>query len=452
MQHSKLSSILLAMDSLSIYRGLLENRVLSKLKTLLISLHKADVELRELINSYYEFYFELARENSTTMSLKDYLLDQIIFDENPFTFQQQASQISNSNQVLEKAAAQDLKGLQLIAQLNPALVKAHLAELFKNDPNNTLIQELPEWVLESSTNTLSNHLNHIKTHLNSCQHWQDSLDELKTFHKDYGCGLFARYFAFVWERIDGSGYIRGIDSPDPITLDELVEYQNERSRVIENTLQFLKDFPANNVLLYGDRGTGKSSTVKAILNEYHTQGLRMLEVPKAYLADFPLIIRQLKNRTQKFIIFVDDLVFGDNEENYTSLKAVLEGGLESKTSNILIYATSNRRHLVKEYFKERAGLQSNNHDEEVHAGDTMQEKLSLADRFGINVVFSSPNQTKYLEIVDGIAARRNLTLDRDWLHKEALQWALWYNGRSARTAKQFVDWLEGHEAIKILNN
>ena len=245
----------------------------------------------------------------------------------------------------------------------------------------------------------------------------------------------------------GQGYLKGIESPDAICLDELVDVQNnERSRVIENTLQFLEGSPSNNVLLYGDRGTGKSSTVKAILNEYHGQGLRMLEVPKAYLADFPLIIRHLKNRTQKFIIFVDDLVFGDNEENYTSLKAVLEGGLESKTPNIVIYATSNRRHLVKEYFSERAGLQSGNHDEEVHARDSMQEKLSLADRFGISVVFSSPNQNQYLKIVDGIVAIRHLTIDQERLHREALQWSLRYNGHSARTARQFVDWIEGHNA------
>lgn len=448
MEHNKLSPFLLALDSLSIYRGLLDNKVISKLKALLISLTTSDVTFREVVNSYHQFYFELAQESSA-MSLKDYLLDQIIFDENPFTFQQQAVQINHSNYEIEKAAAQDLNGLQLIAELHPALVKAHLSELFKNNPYNTLIADLPEWIIESGQNiTLTNHLNHIKERLNACNHWQDSLEELKKFHKHYGCGLFARYFAFVWERVDGLGSIRGIDCPDPIRLDELVEYQSERSKVIENTLQFLKGFPANNVLLYGDRGTGKSSTVKAILNEYYPQGLRMLEVPKAYLGDFPLIIRQLKNRTQKYIIFVDDLAFGDNAENYTSLKAVLEGGLETKTPNILIYATSNRRHLVTEYFKERAGLQSNNRDEEVHAGDTMQEKLSLADRFGINVVFSSPNQNRYLAIVKGIAARRNLNIDQERLQKEALQWALWYNGRSARTARQFVDWIEGQINLK----
>ncbi|MDR3542474.1 MAG: ATP-binding protein [Desulfosporosinus sp.] len=447
MEHNKLSSALLALDSLSIYRGLLENRVFGKLTALLISFNKTDVVFREVVNSYHEFYFELAQESST-MSLKDYVLEQIIFDENPFTLQQQAVQLSSPNHVIEKAAAQDLNCLQLIAQLDPALVKAYLSELFKDDAHNSLIDELPEWVLESHSLSPSNHLNHITEHINACKRWPDSLDELKKFHRTYGSGLFAHYHAFVWEKSDGQGYLKGIDSPDPITLNELVDYQSERSKVINNTLQFLKGFPANNVLLYGDRGTGKSSTVKAILNEYHTQGLRMLEIPKAFLADFPLIIRLLRNRPQKFIIFVDDLVFGDNEENYTSLKAMLEGGLESKTPNIVIYATSNRRHLIKEYFSDRAGLQSSNHDEEVHAGDSMQEKLSLADRFGINVVFCSPDQNRYLKIVEGIASRRNLYIDRERLHKEALQWALWYNGRSARTARQFVDWIEGNDCLK----
>lgn len=381
MEHSNLSKFLLALDSLSIYRGLLDDKVFSKLKALLISLSKADVELREVINSYHDFYFELAKGG--TMSLKAYVLDQLIFDENPFTFQQQASQINRSIPVIRKAAAQDLNRLQLISQLDPAIVKAHLSQLFNSDPNINLIEELPEWVLESHNVSLSDHIHHIKEHIDACNHWQESLEELEKFHKRYGCGLFVRYFAFVWERVHGLGSIRGIDSPDPITLDELVEYQSERSKVIENTLQFLQGFPANNVLLYGDRGTGKSSTVKAILNQYYTQGLRMLEVPKAYLGDFPLIIRQ-----------------------------------------------------------------SNNRDEEVHAGDTMQEKLSLADRFGINVVFSSPNQNRYLEIVKGIAARRNLNIDQERLQKEALQWALWYNGRSARTARQFVDWLEGQINLK----
>ncbi|MDP4125832.1 MAG: DUF815 domain-containing protein [Bacillota bacterium] len=445
MRHSKLTTTLLALDSLSIYRGLLEDNVLSKLRALLINLDKTNVQLRETINFYNDFYFELAKSNS--LSLMDYIIDKIIFDENPFTLKSQALSNDGAIYALGKTVARDLKDLQKVARLDSAIVKAELFELFKNQSFNPLINELPDWATEIPTFEGPNHIKHLQEKFVTSNCWDECLEDLKNFHQQYGCGIYARYSAFVWERSDGHGYLKGIDNPDPITLDDLVDYEDERSRVIENTLQFLNGFPANNVLLYGDRGTGKSSTVKAILNEYHTQGLRMLEVPKAYLADFPLIIRQLKKRPQKFILYVDDLVFGDNEENYTSLKAVLEGGLESKTPNILIYATSNRRHLVKEYFSERAGLQSGNPGEEVHARDSMQEKLSLADRFGINVVFSSPDQKQYLKIVVGIADRRNLKIDKDRLQKEALQWALLYNGRSARTARQFVDWIEGHEAV-----
>lgn len=442
----KLTTTLLALDSLSIYRGLLTDKVLCRLKELLICLDNGNVELRNIINRYNDFYYELAKNN--TISLKDYIIDKIIFDENAFSLKPKALQYSDSNRVIENAVCHDLRGLQLISELDPSIIKAKITELLQDNSAKLIVERLPDWVLESPPTGDPDPVQRMKDKLKSCRRWDECIGALRDFHTSYGCGIFARYIAFVWEKVDGHGYLKGIDSPDTITLDELVDYQSVRSKVIENTLQFLQGFPANNVLLYGDRGTGKSSTVKAILNEYHAQGLRMLEVPKAYLADFPLIIRQLRNRTQKFIIFVDDLVFGDNEENYTSLKAVLEGGLESKTQNIIIYATSNRRHLIKEYFKERAGLQSGDHDEEVHAGDSMQEKLSLADRFGINVVFSSPDQNKYLAIVKRIAERRNLNINQERLRKEALQWALWYNGRSARTARQFVDWIEGQIAIQ----
>ena len=445
MGHNKLSITLLALDSLSIYRGLLKDKVINNLKSLLCCINKVNVELRDVVNSYSDYYFELAK--SGTLSLQEYLIDKIIFDENPFSFTSQAIKTNGYNSLLEKAVLQDLKALQLVSKLEPKIIKSEICELFKMSSYQPYISGLPDWALDSQLSGGPDYIQQIKEKFYHSNQWDSCLEDLKNFHRRYGCGDFARYIAFVWEKPDGQGYLKGIDHPDSITLTELVEYQNERSRVIENTLQFLKGFPANNVLLYGDRGTGKSSTVKAILNEYHTHGLRMVEVPKAYLADFPKIIRHLKDRAQKFIIFIDDLVFGDNEENYTSLKAVLEGGLESKTPNILIYATSNRRHLVKEYFSERAGLHSGNHNEEVHAGDSMQEKLSLADRFGINVVFTSPDQNRYLRIVEGIAASRNLSINQERLQREALQWALWYNGRSARTAKQFIDWIEGHEIL-----
>jgi predicted AAA+ superfamily ATPase len=229
-----------------------------------------------------------------------------------------------------------------------------------------------------------------------------------------------------------------------INMDDLYSYERERREVLENTLQFLKGYQANNVLLYGDRGTGKSSTVKALVNEYHGKGLRIIEVPKGYLSDFPEIIRLLRGRSQKFIIFVDDLTFDDSTANYTALKAVLEGGLESRPSNVVIYATSNRRHLVKERFSDRPDSLDT---DEIHKNDSVQEKLSLADRFGITVIFTAPDQERYLEIASALAEQRGLQVQQNILKKEALKWANRHNGRSPRTARQFIDWLEGHLAI-----
>jgi uncharacterized protein len=459
MTTSSLNTHLLALDSLLVYRGLLEDPTIKRLRDLFIGLEREDIQLREIINLYNDFYFELAK--CPEPSLAQHILNQIIFDENPFSFNVQALNSQVKENVLEKAVARDLRNLESIARLKSTTLKAEITRTLKqkNTKNQdagldtffeSMLHELPDWEYNPThfTSHEPEHLRQLKQKILTTHPWEGCLEELKQFHQQFGSGIFAKSIAFIWERYDGLGYLKCVERPDPITLKELVDYHDERSRILENTQQFLKGYPANNVLLYGDRGTGKSSTVKAILNEYHSQGLRMIEIPKAFLADFPQILRQLNNRSQKFILFVDDLVFGDNEENYTSLKAVLEGGLESKTSNILIYATSNRRHLVKEYFTERAGLQSANRDEEVHAGDSMQEKLSLADRFGINVVFSSPDQKQFLKIVEGIASHRKLDIDQNVLHKEALQWALWYNGRSGRTARQFVDWIEGHHALK----
>ncbi|MCL6635108.1 MAG: ATP-binding protein [Peptococcaceae bacterium] len=199
--------------------------------------------------------------------------------------------------------------------------------------------------------------------------------------------------------------------------------------------------PANNVLLYGDRGTGKSSTVKALLNHYRDRGLRLVEVAKGDLNGFALIARQLRDRPQRFIIFVDDLSFEESEVAYKELKAVLEGGLESRPANVLIYATSNRRHLVREHFSDRAAPAGP--DGEVRGNDTVQEKLSLADRFGITVLFTSPDRALYLDIVRGLAKQRGISLAEGELERRALLWEAWHNGRSGRTARQFVDQISG---------
>lgn len=438
----EIKSSKLALNTISIYRNLLEDTVIKKLKALLDYISGDEKQLSIVLDLYNEFFYNLAKSEAN--SLEEHIIDKILFDENSFSKGFNSYKPSNKKDFIKEAVHIDLENLQLLSRVNPRTIKNYLLSYFSENEFKYIIQKLPEWTAkcaECNTDDYPEHINIIKKKLCDASSWSEFTEELEVFHKNYGYGAFAEYRAFVWERANGKGYFNGIKKPDSVEIEDLIGYEVERSVIIENTVQFLNGYSGNNVLLHGDRGTGKSSTVKAILNKYYTEGLRMIEVPKAYLTDFPDIIRNLKDRTQRFIIFVDDLVFGDDEESYTALKAILEGGLESKSSNILIYATSNRRHLVKEYFSERLG----NNGEEVHSGDSVQEKLSLADRFGINVVFSSPDQKKYLEIVDGIAAKRNLNIDRDVLHSEAKKWELWYNGRSARTARQFVDWIEGQD-------
>lgn len=421
----KVENYSLKLDAISIYRNLLEDVVIKKMKALINYIGKEDKKLNEGINLYNDFFLELMKLQEE--SLEEYIINKILFDENPFSSIK--SMEDKRAKLIKKCAASDIEKLQKICKLDAKDIKLHFLECF-GDENAKIVKELPEWKVKSEKDSI----------FSNYDNWGQAIDDLESFHIKNGCGIFAEYKAFVWEKdLCGKTYFNGVKTPDPVSLEELIGYEQQREVIIENTLQFLKGYAANNVLLHGDRGTGKSSTVKAILNEYYNEGLRMIEVPKACLKDFPIIIRNLKGRNQKFIIFVDDLVFGDDEESYTALKAVLDGGIENKSSNILIYATSNRRHLVKEYFNERPGV-----GEEVHGGDSVQEKLSLADRFGINVVFSAPDQNKYLQIVEGLAKRRNLNIDIETLHREAKKWELWYNGKSARTARQFVDWIEGH--------
>ena len=440
----------LVLESIAIYRNLLEDKVISKLYSLINCVDSEKIELSKFMNLYNDFFFTLAQESKG--SLKAHIIDRIIFDENPYSLLMAKKEASDTTILFENAAARDLENLQLVSNTTSLDIKAYIKTYFNGSEFEIkIIDGLPEWKTEDEFNeeydNYSIHIKEIKEEFYKSNNWSEGIQSLREFYKNKSCGIFARYRAFIWQPDAKGKSFRGIEKPDAITLSELMGYEAERARVIENTLQFLKGFPANNALFYGDRGTGKSSTVKALLNEYYSQGLRMIEVPKTYLTDFPLIISLLKNRPEKFIIFVDDLAFEESGENYNALKAVLEGGLENRPNNVLIYATSNRRHLVKESFKDRAGLQSNNQDDEVRAADNIQEKLSLSDRFGITVTFAAPSQNKYLQIVEGIAEKRNLKFDKEKLYQEALKWQMRYNGRSPRTAKQFIDWVEGSQGL-----
>ncbi|KLU61137.1 hypothetical protein CEB3_c27070 [Peptococcaceae bacterium CEB3] len=265
---------------------------------------------------------------------------------------------------------------------------------------------------------------------------EEMVDFLARCHFENGYGLLSRYLAFRWE----GHCLKGIVNPDCVQRTQLFGLERELSILAENTEHFLAGFRANNVLLYGNRGTGKSSAVKALLDTYWAEGLRLVELSKSALADLPEVVRSLGGSQQKFILFVDDLSFDDTELGYKSLKTVLEGGLAAEPGNVLIYATSNRRHLVKENFADRRG-------DEVHAGDSVDEKLSLADRFGLTITFSAPDQKGYLGIVRGLARRRGLSIEDSELERMALRWEMTHNGRSGRTARQFVDYLEGYIAL-----
>jgi hypothetical protein len=431
----------LALDSLTVYRRLPEvDPVIARLRALIDCCRQTRLELGVFLNRYGDFFESLA--DSAAGSLEDYLIEVILFHDNSFARSlEREGRISSP---LAPAAAHDLNCLQQLAGLDPAGFKAQAARCCcSSEAELALVKHLPEWQHRrgKSQKHQARRYEDLRNSIIASSRWGDRLEELIAFHRRYGAGILARYRAFYWDH--AAGCLRGIADPDPVTLADLIGYETERADVIENTLQFLDGWPANNVLLYGDRGTGKSSTVKALLNEYHERGLRLVEVPKTQLFDFPDIIRNLKERGKKFILFVDDLSFEDSESSYTALKAVLEGGLESRPGNVLIYATSNRRHLIRERFGDRDGLQSTSDEDEVHARDTVQEKLSLADRFGITVIFPTPDQGRYLEIAEGIAVRRGLLIDREQLQRSALNWERWHNGRSPRSARQFVDWLEG---------
>jgi predicted AAA+ superfamily ATPase len=448
----------LALDSLTVYRQLLDgDPVIGRLGALIDCCRQEQAPLSIFLRLYGDFSAALA--DSGADSLEDYLITAVLFHDNAFT--RSGEQGRPATGFLEQAAVHDLDCLQQLTGLPPAAFKAYAAQHCSHSALElAFIDQLPEWqqcasgseCRPAASASFSCQYEQLRHNFRSCSRWSDRMQDLLSFHSRQGAGMFARYRGFYWNHTDGEGSLQGIANPDPVTLSDLIGYEAERATVIENTLQFLDGFPANNVLLYGDRGTGKSSTVKALLNEYHERGLRLVEVSKTQLFDFPEIIRQLQGRGRKFIIFVDDLSFEDSEGSYAALKAVLEGGIEHRPDNVLIYATSNRRHLIRERFGDRRGLSGTGAADaapgaevlgEVHTGDTVQEQLSLADRFGITVIFPTPDQDRYLEIAAGIAAGRSLGIDREQLRQSALNWERWHNGRSPRTARQFVDWLEG---------
>ncbi|MCI8296602.1 MAG: ATP-binding protein [Lachnospiraceae bacterium] len=274
--------------------------------------------------------------------------------------------------------------------------------------------------------------------------------EVVQFYKEFGVGKFGLNKAFrILEKEEG-GYLAGqggtricriepITSIEHIALEDLVGYELQKKKLVENTEAFIEGRQANNCLLYGDAGTGKSSCIKAILNQYYDRGLRMIEVYKHQFKTLSDVLEQVKDRNYKFIIYMDDLSFEETELEYKYLKAIIEGGLGKKPSNVLIYATSNRRHLIRESFRDKKQLS----DDDIHANDTVQEKLSLVARFGITIYFGAPEPKEFKKIVQVLAAREEIAMEEEELLLKAHQWELSHGGPSGRTAAQFITYLLG---------
>jgi len=267
----------------------------------------------------------------------------------------------------------------------------------------------------------------------------DFMTDMVQFYQDFGVGKLGLHKAFRVDFKNDQTDIVPITNIAHVQLDDLVGYENAKKKLIDNTEAFVSGKKANNCLLFGDAGTGKSSSIKGILNQYYDRGLRIIEIYKHQFQQLNDVIGLIKNRNYKFIIYMDDLSFEEFEIEYKYLKAVIEGGLERKPDNVLIYATSNRRHLVREQFSDKQGRR----DEDLHSSDTVQEKLSLVYRFGVTIFFCGPDKKEFQDIVKVLAERADIQMPEDQLLLEANKWELNHGGLSGRTAQQFVDYLSG---------
>jgi predicted AAA+ superfamily ATPase len=438
---------LAAAGSLSVLHGVLDDAAGRLWVDLVEMLAARSPEPARLTAAYGRLFtllaeeIELASEPPVGDAWQHHLLSHLLTDVNPFSQKAERAGLQAMGPALLAQTRAELASLQRCYRLGGAAVAQAVGRIAG--------RSLPSWEgfrpLVTSAPRSSRH--RMMQWLSGARDWSGCARELARYIAANGVGLFGQFRAFRWIHVrESEGRLEGVPHPDPIRLDDLVGYDMERQPVVDNTRQFVAGLPSNNVLLYGDRGTGKSSTVKALLTEFHPQGLRLIEVSKEHLGDYVQILAPLRGRRERFILFVDDLSFEEHETQYKALKAALEGSLEARPENVVLYATSNRRRLIRERFSDRKGPAL---DDDVHVEETVQEKLSLADRFGIHVPFLAPDQDRYLEIAAALAARDGVRLPAREVRRRALLWSQWHNGHSCRTARQFVDALRGEMAAGL---
>lgn len=401
-----MENVIFSITSLSVLGSIQRDELIVKLKRLALT-H----DFIEAVESYSAVIALLCNHG---LSLSDYLYNRAIFDDNIY-MRHYANHAENIEKYIEDAVRHDIKSLSYIARITSNMLKEKMCVRFPNF--QTEIEELPDF---------------------DTGEWNYKVEDFRDFAVENGFGIYAKHHAFIF---DGNAIIP-VKNPDGIRLSDLKKYEIQRRKIVENTLCLLAGKPANNVLLYGDRGTGKSSTVKALGNEYADKGLRIVGIAKENLSYLGDLIELLENTGLKFIIFIDDLTFNEDDDSFGALKAVLEGSLVPLPPNMAIYATTNRRHLIKETFTAREG-------DEVHRADTIDESLSLSDRFGLLVTFLLPAKDEFLQIVSAIAHDRGIDLDEEKLWHGAERFALMKSGRTPRLAKQYIDYVQSRIALGL---
>ena len=411
-----------ALDELIIYRGILEDEVINILKELFVELSSSGMPSENA----RKLYFKLASEIvilAENLSLKGdilaaYIVYKIMRAKNVFAVacEKNGGEVSSS---LAELVKKDLEILRSIAfyDFSNLLVKDPVIKRYKPMGQKSFSDEICE---------VTNKFRDLDV--------EEFYSIVVDVYKQKGVGNLSESPVFHWTKKEG---LLPVENYDDIKFDDIIGYEHQKEIIVRNTEAFATGKVANNMLLVGARGTGKSSSVKAALNKFSHTGLKLIEISKSQIVNLGNLIEDIRDRGKRFIIFIDDLSFENFEVDYKQMKSILEGGVEKRPENVIIYATSNRRHLVSESWSER--------NNEVHENDVLNEKFSLSDRFGIRVSFSAPNQEKYLDIVRGIAAKDGISLDDETLKRRAIEWEISQNGRSGRTARQFIDYIKGCE-------
>ncbi len=422
-------------QQLLIYRGILEHSLFLSMARLVHRYENRDSEeLSTLAAGCVSRLLAYAAEHGFYGNIWHcYLTDLLVNDENPYSM---SCEITGSiTGTLDKAAEHDLEILKECFSYDFGTMMRRLSV-----SEFSMVEQFERSGKEGHVyNTrIRDRICGLARLLGACQSAREMKEVLTQFYQEYGVGRFGLHKAFRVEEQENHTFIKPILNIQHVHLDDLIGYESAKRKLIDNTEAFVSGCSANNCLLFGDAGTGKSSCIKGILNQYYDRGLRIIEIYKHQFGHLNEVISQIKNRNYKFIIYMDDLSFEEFEVEYKYLKAVIEGGLEKRPKNVLIYATSNRRHLIRESFRDKE-----ERDEELHTNDTVQEKLSLVSRFGVTIYFGAPDKKEFEQIVLALAKRDGIAMPEEELLAGANRWELSHGGRSGRCAQQFIDYLSG---------